>query len=134
LIRDGDINAASVVSEVRDAFERYEADLRAHDVTALDTWFLNRTDTVRYGVAEHNYGAEAIGAWRRAALPVDAGRQLLRLTIVAFGADAASVSAEFTTPGKSLRLRQSQFWLRHESGWKIGAAHVSEIAAVLLAN
>ena len=38
-----------------------------HDVEALNGFFLDSADTVRYGLAEQNYGIEAIAAYRRAA-------------------------------------------------------------------
>jgi ketosteroid isomerase-like protein len=133
LIADDDLNRAAVVREVHAAFEQYERDLRRHDVAALNNWFLARPDTVRFGITEHNYGAAAIAAWRQQAAPVHAARRILRVVITTFGDDTASVCAEFAAPDSPLRGRQTQTWLRHASGWKIIAAHVSLIDPQLLA-
>lgn len=128
-----EFNRPEVVAEVRAAFEDYEAALIRHDVAALHDWFLQRPDTVRFGLAEHNYGADAIAAWRADTIPVDASRRLLRVVIITFGADAASVCAEFESALSPRRGRQSQMWVRRPEGWRIACAHVSEIDAGSLA-
>jgi ketosteroid isomerase-like protein len=132
LIQRGDINADSVLAEVHQCLEQYEAALRRHDLVALDQFFLQRSDTVRYGLAEHNYGAEAISHWRRTATPVSPQRRILRTVITTFGKDAASVGVEFESPDSPLRGRQTQLWVRVEDGWKIASAHVSAIDRKLL--
>jgi Protein of unknown function (DUF3225) len=125
LIAAADFSRESVRAEVAAQFERYESALRAHDVARLDEFFLARPDTVRYGVAEQQYGCAAIRAWRLSAAPVHPQRQLLQLVIVSYGGDCASVSAELRDPAHSGVLRQSQVWVRTAAGWKIAAAHVS---------
>lgn len=127
MIGDADINRPEVLAEVRRAFNEYEAALRRHDVPALNAFFVPRPDTVRFGIAEHNYGADAIAAWRRAAAGVGPGRRLLRVVVVGFGPDCASVSTEFESPLSPRRGRQSQLWIRCAEGWKIASAHVSEV-------
>lgn len=127
MIGDADINQPAVLEEVRQAFNEYEAALRRHDVPALNTFFVPRPDTVRFGIAEHNYGAEAIAAWRRSAVGVGADRRVLRVVVVSFGPDCASVSAEFESPLSARRGRQSQLWVRYAERWKIASAHVSEV-------
>jgi len=134
LIVDAAINRPAVIAEVRAAFDDYEAALRAHDVTRLNDYFLPRADTVRFGLDEHNFGAAAIAAWRRGAKPVSPDRRIVRVIITGFGDDTASVSAEFQTPDSQLIGRQSQLWVRVAGGWKIAAAHVSEIDPVRLGD
>lgn len=125
MIEAADLNHRQVREEVALQFELYETALRANDVATLNDFFLARDDTVRYGLAEQHYGSVAIARWRAGAPPVQPGRELLRLLIVCYGKDCASVNAEFREPERSGRLRQSQIWVRTAQGWKIGAAHVS---------
>jgi len=122
------INLPEVVAEVSDAFLQYETALLANDVTLLNDFFLDSTHTVRYGLAEHSYGAAAIRAYRKQATPVDARRRLSNTIITTIGRDAASASTEFSIPGSELVGRQTQVWARTASGWKIIAAHVSAIS------
>jgi hypothetical protein len=112
-------------AHVRRAFERYEQALREHDVETLNDFFLDSPDTVRYGIAEQNYGFKAIGDWRRTAPPVHVERQLRHTVISCFGRDVACVSSEFTDPATPGIGRQTQTWVRTPEGWKIIAAHVS---------
>jgi hypothetical protein len=114
-----------VLAEVRAAFERYEAALVRNDVEALNGLFLRSASSVRFGLAEQNYGFEAIAAYRRAAAPVDPARQLLRTVVQSFGDDVACVSCEFAAPSSPHLGRQTQVWVRTEEGWRIAAAHVS---------
>jgi hypothetical protein len=127
VIGDEQFNLPEIVAEVRTNFARYEAALLQHDIAVLNEYFVPRADTARFGIAEHSYGAADIARWRRHAAPMAAGRKLLKVVIVTFGRDAASVCAEFETPGFPLRGRQSQTWIRMAGGWKIAAAHVSQI-------
>jgi hypothetical protein len=125
MIGEEAINVPAVIAEVSDEFERYERALRAHDVPALNAFFLERADTVRFGVNEHNYGIEAIRWFRFHTVPIAPGRTLLRTTITAYGADVACVAAEFLDPTAAGVGRQTQTWVRVAAGWKIVAAHVS---------
>ena len=125
--REAFLNLPEVVAEIQAEFARYEQALRAHDVETLNGFFLDHAGTVRYGVAEHSYGASAIRAYRATAVPLAPGRELQHTTIMTFGTCAASVCAEFTSPTSRMIGRQSQTWVRTHAGWKIIAAHVSEI-------
>jgi len=125
MIGDAAINRAAVLAQVRAEFERYEQALRAHDVAALNEFFLARADTVRFGLSEHNYGIEAIRWFRSHTAPIAAGRALLRTVITSFGDDLACVAAEFLDPSAAAVGRQTQTWVRVSSGWRIAAAHVS---------
>ncbi|MES1191624.1 MAG: oxalurate catabolism protein HpxZ [Steroidobacter sp.] len=122
-----DLNRDEVITEVRDAFLKYEAALLANDVQALNDFFLDAAFTVRYGLAEHSYGIGAIRAYRKHAVPVDPRRTLNNTIITTIGRDAASVCTEFSLPGKEMVGRQTQTWVRCPDGWKIIAAHVSAI-------
>jgi Protein of unknown function (DUF3225) len=122
-----DINRPDVVGEVRAAFDAYEAALVDNNVALLNDFFVDRPDTVRFGIAEQAIGYDAIRAWRAGAQPVPASRKLLRVTVVTLGRSAASVCAEFVLPPSVSLGRQTQTWARIDALWKIVAAHVSVI-------
>ena len=118
------IDDPDVVAEVTAAFHAYEAALMADDVAAMDRLFHDAPTTVRYGVGEALYGAEAIRAFRvgRGGSPQ---RRLGRVAIHAYGHDTATADAEFFREGSDRRGRQSQTWVRFADGWKVVSAHVS---------
>jgi hypothetical protein len=126
------LNLLDVVAQVREAFERYEAALLAHDINAINDFFLDSPATVRLGIEEHGYGIDAIRAYRRRAQPVAANRRLQRTVISTVGSTAASVTTEFVVPGANKVGRQTQAWALTSAGWKILAAHVSEISQAAL--
>lgn len=113
-----------VLAEVTAAFHAYEAALMADDVTTMDALFHDAPTTVRYGVGEVLYGADAIRAFRqgRGGSPQ---RRLGRVAIAAYGTDVATADAEFFREGSERRGRQSQTWVRFAEGWKVVSAHVS---------
>jgi hypothetical protein len=119
-----ELNRADIVAEVRAAFEKYERALIDNDIATLDAFFWDDSDTVRYGVTESLYGYAAIAGFRRRRSPLNLDRVLRRIVIATFGADYATVSAEFDRPG-SPTVRQSQTWVRFPEGWRVVAAHVS---------
>jgi len=122
------LNDPSVLSQVAALHDAYERALVSNDVASLNAAFWDSPHTVRFGVSEHLYGAEAIAAYRQDAPPRLLDRRVTRRTIVAFGADCASVMCELTqtVAGRPRHSRQSQLWVRFpEVGWKIVAAHVS---------
>jgi hypothetical protein len=118
------VNAPEVLAEVQAAFAAYERALMADDVAALDRLFHDAPTTLRYGVGEALYGADAIRAFRRGR-GGSPQRQLLRVQIVAYGRDFATADAEFLREGTTRRGRQSQSWVRFADGWKVVSAHVS---------
>ncbi|QNH11584.1 oxalurate catabolism protein HpxZ [Xanthomonas sp. SI] len=118
------VDAPEVLAEVQAAFAAYERALMTDDVAALDRLFHDAPTTVRYGVGETLYGAEAIRAFRRAR-GGSPQRQLQRVQIVAYGRDFATADAEFLREGATRRGRQSQSWVRFADGWKVVSAHVS---------
>lgn len=123
------VDLPDVVAEVCQAFERYEAALRAHDLAALDAFFWDDPRAVRYGLAEHGYGAEAIRSQRRRMAPVWPARRLARTVVTAFGRDVATVSTEFVGEDAGRVGRQTQTWVRLGGGWRVAVAHVSVVAA-----
>jgi ketosteroid isomerase-like protein len=126
------LNNPEAVAQVRDVFARYEAALLAHDVEAINDFFLDSAVTVRLGIEEHGYGIDAIRTYRRRAQPVAANRRLQHTTISTIGSAAASVTTEFVVPGANMIGRQTQTWALTTDGWKIVAAHVSEVSQAVL--
>ena len=61
--------------------------------------------------------------------PVPPGRRLTSTVIVAVDDRTAVVSTLFGYPGLSIEGRQTQTWVRLAEGWRIVAAHVSEVPA-----
>ena len=123
------INDPVIVAEVRSAFERYETALLANDNTTILDLFIDDPSTVRYGVADHQYGYAEIAAFRASQQPFD--RELERLAITTYGSDFAVAQTLFhrdDLPGQV--GRQTQVWIRTADGWKVGAAHVSMIGAL----
>ena len=124
-VRVGADDRAAVLREVRAAFEQYEQALIRHDIETLNSFFLDSQHSIRYGLAEQNYGVQAIADYRRNSLPVHPQRRLLRIEVSSYGDDVACVSAEFTDPATAGLGRQTQTWVRTGDGWKIAVAHVS---------
>ncbi len=124
-----DVNIPSVVAEVSDEFARYEQALVTNDVQALDTFFLDRPEVIRYGGGENLYGYAEIQAFR-ASRPADGlERDLEKLVITTYGNDFAVASTMFRRPAMKGKVgRQMQTWVRMPQGWRIVAAHVSVIA------
>ena len=119
------INIPAVLAEVTAEFRRYEAALVGNDVAVLDSLFWNSPLVLRYGTTENLYGYEAIMAFRAARSPVGLARTLFNVVITTFGTDLATANTEFSRDGSTRTGRQSQTWMRSDTGWKIVAAHVS---------
>ena len=131
-LQDSELNRTEVVEQIRMVFERYETALREHDIAALNDFFLDSETTVRYGVTEHAIGLDAICSYRNSAPPLPPGRRLRNTIITTYGTTTASVSTEFTSPDSRLIGRQTQAWVLTSNGWKIIAAHVSQIEPEVL--
>lgn len=120
------INHPETHAEVSAVFARYEQALVNNDVGVLDELFWQSPDTIRFGVAENLFGAEAILAFRKARPAAGLARTLSQTVITTYGRDAATASTLFhraSSPGKV--GRQMQTWVRFPQGWKVVAAHVS---------
>ena len=118
------VNDHKVLAEVTAAFHAYERALMADDIAAMDAIFHDSALTVRYGVGEVLYGADAIRAFRRGR-GGSPQRRLGRVAITTYGSDFATANAEFFRDGSARRGRQSQSWVRFAEGWRVVAAHVS---------
>ena len=121
------LDRPGVVAEVRAAFERYERALADGDVTVLTELFWDDPRCVRFGVADRQHGAAEIAAWRQANPSVPPDRALWETRILAIDDRTAVVTTLFGYPDGAVEGRQSQTWVRFADGWRIVAAHVSEI-------
>jgi len=120
-----EINLPQVLSEVTEAFQRYERALIDNDVEALDALFWNSPHTLRFGIAENLYGYDAIATFRNTRPPINLQRRLENTVITSYGWDLATANTEFQRVGSTVTGRQSHVWLRTDAGWRIAAAHVS---------
>jgi ketosteroid isomerase-like protein len=118
--------AARVRSEVAAHFGAYERALAAHDVAALDAFFLDSPLTRRFGIADEQRGADAVRRWRRQDAGVPAGRRLEATQVQVLSPEVAVVTTRFGYRGRPPTGRQTQVWLRTPAGWRIASAHVSE--------
>lgn len=115
------------LAEVTAVFHRYEAALLRNDTVLLDQMFLPSDRTVRYGVAEVQYGIDEVRRFRATQAPFD--RTLSRTQITTFGSDVAVASTLFHRADFPGQIgRQMQTWIRTDTGWLIAAAHVSMMA------
>jgi hypothetical protein len=123
------INDPKVLAEVEAEFAAYERALTTNDVAALDKFFLDASQTIRYGATENLYGYEDIKAFRAVRSPAGLARKLERTVITTYGEDFAVAATLFrrdSAPGKI--GRQMQTWVRMSQGWRVAAAHVSVIS------
>jgi hypothetical protein len=123
------VNDPKVVEEVTAAFQAYEAALNDYDVATLTALFWKSSLTLRFGLAENLYGHDAISAFRQARPNVDLRRTLANTVITTYGSDFATANTEFLKRDSGRRGRQSQTWVRTESGWRVVSAHVSVLPA-----
>lgn len=120
-----EVNLPHVVAAMTRVFERYEAALIANDVAVLNELFWDNPLTVRFGIAEIHYGAEAIRRYRELFVPpANMPRQLRNLVITTFGETFATADVEFLRDGDPVG-RQSQTWVLFPEGWRVVSAHVS---------
>lgn len=112
-------------AEVRAAFEAYEAALSAHDLAALDRFFLPSPQVRRFGVDDEQHGATAVRAWRASSAGVPPGRWLEATEIQVLRPDVAVVTTRFGYGSGAADGRQTQVWVRGDAGWQIASAHVS---------
>jgi hypothetical protein len=123
------IDRPAVLAQVRAAFDRYEQALVDGDVAVLTELFWADPRCVRYGVADRQDGAAASAAWSRAHPTLPAGRRQLVTRVLEIEESAAVVTTLFGYPDGAVEGRQSQTWFRFPDGWRIVAAHVSEVPA-----
>lgn len=112
------------LAEVTAVFHAYETALLQNDAASLDAMFLKSDRTVRYGVAEIQYGIDEVRRFRALQKPFT--RSLSRTVITTFGPDVAIASTLFHREDFPRQVgRQMQTWIRTPAGWQIAAAHVS---------
>jgi hypothetical protein len=92
----------------------------------LNELFWASPATVRFGVADHQWGIDELRTWRATQGPLT-GRVIHNTRITTFGPDTAVATTLFRNPGREVMGRQSQTWIRMPAGWRIVSAHVSEI-------
>jgi hypothetical protein len=122
------INDPVVKAEIEAEFAAYEQALVGNDVAALDNFFHESEDAIRYGAGENLYGFGEIKAFRAARPASGLARTLERTSITTYGRDLAIAATLFrrtSSPGKL--GRQMQTWVRFPQGWRVVAAHVSII-------
>ena len=130
------VDRPEVLAQVRAVFDRYERALVDGDIGVLGELIWDDERTVRFGVADRQHGAAEIAAWRAKYPSVPPGRRLHRTTVLAVDDRTAVVSTLFDYPGGMgsqlaggpVEGRQTQVWVRFTGGWRIVAAHVSEIS------
>jgi hypothetical protein len=121
------INIPEVVSEVTDAFMKYEKAILANDVKTINELFWNDEKTLRYGPNGTLVSHAALSAFRRSQNISPWQRTLKDTYIVTFGRDFAVANTESTSATTDGINRQSQTWVRMPQGWRIVSAHVSEL-------
>lgn len=121
------INLPEVLAEVDAVFSDYERALVGNDIAVLDRLFWNSPHTLRYGAAENLYGYDAIQAFRQGRPSHNLAREVTARQITTFGQDFAVAHIEFRKPGSERIGRQSQTWVRMPEGWRVVAAHVSQM-------
>lgn len=123
------VDDPEILAEITAVFHAYETALLGHDADKLDAMFLHSDRTIRYGVAEIQYGIDEVRAFRAAQQPFE--RSLSRTVITTYGRDLAIASTLFHRPDTPGQVgRQMQTWIRTGSGWRVAAAHVSMMPEV----
>ena len=123
-----EVNISEVVTEVRAAFDRYNRAVDDNDVAVMNEMFWDSPHSVRYGRAENLYGHAEIAAYRTSR-KTKIERSYPRTVVTTFGRDFAIAWTETRINGSTALGRQSQTWVRTDQGWRIVAAHVSNMEA-----
>ena len=123
------INDPKIVAEVEAEFAAYVRALTTNDVAALDKFFLDAPETIRYGAAENLYGYAEIKAFRAGRSSAGLARKLEKTVITTYGEDFAVAATLFRRDNALGKIgRQMQTWARLSQGWRVVAAHVSIIS------
>jgi hypothetical protein len=122
-----ELDRPEVVAELTAIFAAYEQALVGNDSERLGGFFWDSERTVRFGIADHQLGADEVRQWRRAQRPLPPGRTLTETRVATFGTDFGVVTTLFTYPDGRALGRQTQAWARLPEGWRIVSAHVSEV-------
>jgi hypothetical protein len=84
-----------------------------------------RRSKLSAGESERHYGYTDIAAFRTRRGAVNQARILKNQRVTTFGRDFGVTNTEYQPVGSDKTGRQSQTWIRTDSGWKIVSAHVS---------
>jgi len=122
-----EVNRPDVLAEVTEKFLEYERAINTNDIEALDGAFLDSPLTVRFGMTEELWSYNEIKVFRRTRNTAGTPRELLRYAITTYGDKLAVANAVFRREGVTKIGRQSQTWVKFDSGWKVVAAHVSMV-------
>ncbi|WP_238365735.1 oxalurate catabolism protein HpxZ [Mesobacterium pallidum] len=123
---DMTLNRPAVLADLTACFDTYETALLENDTQVLAAMFLEGSETIRYGVADHQYGSDALRAFRATQKPFS--RSLIETRITTYGDSFGIASTLFRRDDSPGELgRQMQSWIRTPDGWRIVAAHVSSI-------
>jgi hypothetical protein len=122
-----EVDRPEVVAELTAIFAAYEQALVGNDSERLAGFFWDSERTVRFGIADHQLGADEVRQWRRTQRPLPPGRTLSETRVSTFGTDFGVVTTFFTYPDGRKLGRQTQTWARLAEGWRIVSAHVSEV-------
>ena len=122
-----EINDRTLVAELTALYMEYEQALCSNDIETMDRLFWDSPEVIRLGATENLYGIAEIRAFRQGRPVVNLEREILKLKVVTFGQDTASVVLEFKRVINDIPRygRQSQTWRKFPEGWKIVFAHVS---------
>lgn len=120
-------NNPALVAELTALYGEYEQALCTNDIPTMDRLFWDSPEVIRFGATENLYGIEEIREFRQGRSTVNLEREILKLKVVTFGEDTASVTLEFKRIINNVPRfgRQSQTWRKFPEGWKIVFAHVS---------
>lgn len=119
---------AAEVAEVAAISDAYEAALKRNDIEAMNAVFWNDQRVLRFGLADMQRGFDEIVAWRATARPVNPNRVILSRDVTALAPGVVAVDIVFDDGDPTVVGRQSQTWVRLDTGWKIARAHVSLIS------
>lgn len=122
-----EVNLADVVAEVTESFMRYQRAVDDNDVETMNTMFWVSPSTVRFAANGTLIGHSAIAGYRRDRAGKRIERTLQNTVITTFGRDFATTNTESVHKDRPGVSRQSQSWIRTPAGWRIAAAHVSDM-------
>ena len=121
-------NEAPAYLALKSRFEAYETALVGDDAKAINGFFWNSTDTIRFGIADYEFGYDEIVKWRTQHWSIAPGRTLINTKIMVLSDSVGVVTTQFKYPDREILGLQTQVWKRFENGsWLVVSAHVSEI-------
>jgi hypothetical protein len=122
-----EINIPEVHAELTAAFWRYTHALMDNDIVTVTALFWDSPNTLRYGARENLYGIDAIAAFRKSQIGKPLTLDIRRTVITSFGTDFGTANCEMLRTDIPGTGRMSQSWVRLPGGWRIVAAHVSNL-------